>query len=375
MIRQYKFPTILGLVVLVVGVVAGIFLVQNRQIFAPKASPEETPQMVKITNITNRSFSVSWITDKKTTGFVSFGKTGSLGATSNQTASLGETSNVHYVQVENLIPATQYFFKVGSGKNLFDNDGQPYTITTGPALEALPQPDVIFGKIEGLTEQAILYVTLAGVTPLSTLVESSGTWSIPLSTARNSNLDGYARYDKKESVADIIVQSPGRLTTAKVKTGSAHPVPAITLGKNQDFTNLKPLGEEVPSLPLSQLSLPQQEGTSSSGFSNLTPEKPETPQLAQGASPEATSSPAPKVKPSPSPSPSPRPKASPIPKPTPSPSPPPAGGATPSGRVSLPSTESGLPTSGDLTPMLGSVIMGVVLVLIGLFLPKVKVFD
>lgn len=372
MIRQYKFPTILGLIILVVGVLVGIFLVQNRQILTPKASPEETPQIVKITNITNQSFTASWTTDKKTTGFVVFGKTDSLGNTAKQVSSLGEASNVHYVQVENLSPATVYFFKIGSGKNLFDNDGQPYTVTTGPVLEALPTPDVIFGKVEGLTEPAILYVTIAGVTPLSTLVESNGTWSVPISTARARGLDSYAKYDKKESIVEIIVQAASGLTTAKVKTGSAHPVPTITLGKTHDFTNIKPVGEDTPSLPLSQLSLPQGEEQQQSGFSNLTPdETSETPQLAQGTSPEATSSPAPKVKSSPSPSPSPSPKASPSPKPTPSPSP----TATPSGRVSLPSTESGVPTSGNLTPMLGAIIMGVILIFIGLFLPKTKIFD
>lgn len=466
MIKQHKLPTIIAIIILVLGVASGVFLVQRENIFKTPAEPEETPQQVRITNISNDSFTLSWVTSRATPGFVSYGKSiSSLDLVAQQGTLLPNTSLVHSVLVSNLTQNTTYFFKIGSGDNIFDNSGQPYQITTAGTIAQPPQPDIIFGTINnssGLpSKSTIVYITVAGVTPLSVLTDDKGSWTVPLSTGRSSDLKNYASYNKQTSIVEIFAQGGGdQFATAKVKTGSSHPVPVITLGKNHDFTDLEPVSGEG-GLPESQLELPElpERASGFSGIENniddtlpktaivlLLPKtgesvntnKPQfsgtgtpgtmitikiestalftgtvtvpkngqwqwtSPQtlepgnhkvtiswkdtsgktqtiernfvvLAQGSSnlPAFTASQSGSVataSPTPSPSPASPRLGGPSPSPTSSPS------ASPSARVSLPSTESGVPVSGNLTPLSASIIMGVMLILAGIFLPKLKIF-
>lgn len=256
--HQAKLPTILGLVLLIVGVAAGVVLVQTRQVFKIAASPQETPREVKITDIKDRSFVVSWITEKETTGFVSYGTGKSLGNVINQKS--GQVSLVHYVSLENLKPETTYFFKIGSGKNTFGKNSQPYEVKTGPTLSSLPQTDVIFGTVNtsGGTPASgvVVYGTLSGATTLSSLTDAQGKWTIPLSTARTTNLSAYASYNEQQDLLELFVQGSLQIASARVRTASARPVPPITLGKNHDFTNIAPVPQG--GLPKSEINLPEE---------------------------------------------------------------------------------------------------------------------
>lgn len=468
--RQVKLPTILVLMLLVLGVAVGVVLVQTRQVFKAAADPSEIPQQVKITDITEKSFVVSWVTEKPTLGFISYGTSESLGTVANQKSPPSQNSLVHRVIIENLKPATNYFFKVGSGKNTFDKNGQPYQVKTAPGLSSIPQTDIIFGTVNTPSgtpaSGAVVYATVPGATTLSSLTDEGGKWTIPLSTARNINLSSFAPYNPQTEIIDIMVQGGGsQIASAKVATSGARPVPPITFGKTHDFTKLPPLPEG--GTPKSEINLPDEATGSSiapqSGFSLeelgttatskagviklTTPKDKETintdkPQFTGSGTPgtsftikvesEATysakitvgkdgswswsppkdlspgehtvtlswkdeagqtkttkrsftvlaagTSSIPSFTASPSGSATSSAKASPPPAGGPSPtvkpkaSPPPAGGptATPSGKVSLPSTSSGVPVAGSLTPSFAVFIMGLVLLLAGIFLPKTK---
>lgn len=258
--KQIKFPTLIGIVLLIIGIVAGVFLVQSDKIFTLQASPEEVPQQVRITNITNKSVVVSWITDIQTEGFIAFGKTSSLGMSVRQqnTSTSTQGSFAHYTTIDNLEAQATYFFKVGSGTKLFDNNGQLYQIKTAPEITVqLPSPDIIFGEIKDSSGKAvasaIVYINSLGITPQSAVVDTNGKWSIPLSTARNINLNNFANYSQ-DSLLEIFVQTGKVIATAKIKAGEAHPVPIIALGQNHDFTNLSSLPKG--GLPTSTINLP-----------------------------------------------------------------------------------------------------------------------
>jgi hypothetical protein len=260
MIKQKKIPTLFAIVVLVIGIVAGVFLVQSDKIFQTNASPEATPTQVRITNITDRGFAVSWITDKQSQGFVSYGPSTSLGLVAKQQSDLpNAATNVHHATIESLKANTTYYFKIGSGDQLFDNNGQLYQVKTGPQLSNPPSQDIIFGNIVDATNKpqanATVYITLTGVTPQSVLTDSSGKWSLPLSTSRNITLSSFANYTE-DSLIEIFVQGgSGKIATAKTKAKNAHPVPTITLGQNLDFTNVTSL--PAGSLPNAKITLPQ----------------------------------------------------------------------------------------------------------------------
>ena len=107
-----KIPTLIVLTILVIGIVVGVFMVRNRQIFRLGASGEITPNDVRITNITESSLTLSWTTDKETVGAVSFGKNETLGQTA--LSEIEGQSTLHSTVLTGLEPETNYFLKINS---------------------------------------------------------------------------------------------------------------------------------------------------------------------------------------------------------------------------------------------------------------------
>jgi len=440
--RIRRIPTIIGLTILLAGIIGGVILIRQGPKLFLKASPEITPKQVKITNISENSFAVSWITDAQTSGFVKYGTDSNLTMTTSDDRDQlsGKTGNffTHHITLHNLKPATNYYFKIGSQGKLFDNNGQPYQTTTAhPVQTSPPANDVAYGTIVDQSgtpvEGAIVYLSLANTTPLSTISKSSGSWVIPLSLARSLDLASYVSYDREASIEEIFVQAgPPGTATAVTVTKYDSPVPAISLGRSFDFRTgpkePEPIVSPPPATPsASKFTLPEiasptptpltvsaeltitnpsqgEEvnsqrpeilGTAPSGETvSITIQSPATYSgkvvvdsqgnwqwtppadlepgehtitasfidkngkeqkisrtftvLAAGGSqlPALTASPSAIATPSPSPTASPT--------------------ATPAGRVSMPSTEEGVPTPGYLTPTFFVFIMGLVLMFLGI---------
>jgi len=451
--RIRRIPTILGLFLILISVGVGVIAVRQGSTWFLRAASEIIPKQVKITNVTDSGFTVSWITDSLTTGFLKYGNDNNLSLTaSDDRDQASETTGkyfTHHISLKNLNSATSFSFKLGSGGRLFDNNGQPYQITTAPIIQTpAPPSDVVHGtvvKADGSPASgAIVYLSLANTTAQSAITKTSGSWLIPLNVARSSDLASYTTYDKEASIEDIFVQAGTEGTaTAEATTRYDSPLPTITLGQSHDFRRPQvevapeettPPGskftfEELasPSPETKELTIisPTEEetinttkpavlGTAPAGKTlTVTIESLETQSgivvvdengdwewspsenlesgehtvtarytdeegevhtisrlftvLAAGPDDSPAFEATPSASPTPSPSPSPSPTATPSPSPT----------ASPSDRVSVPSTEDGVPEPGYLTPTFLLLIMGVSLILFGLFsnsLLKKKIF-
>lgn len=240
--REITFPTILGILVALGGLAAGIWLLRDPLRTLVGASAEETPQSVRLTNITDTSFVVSWTTGKSTSGFVQYAANPStnpdLVVSDDRDQEKGEIGSyfTHLVTVRGLKASTGYSFRIGSGKSLYDQQGSLYQVSTGTTLRNPPAADVTYGQVNNAAgepaEGAIVYISLTGVVPQATLVKSSGSWVIPLSTARTTDLGAYAAYDKQTSSEDIFVQAgPAGTATVSTTTSQDSPVANITLGQ------------------------------------------------------------------------------------------------------------------------------------------------
>jgi hypothetical protein len=246
---EFTIPTILGILLTIAGLVAGVWLLREPLRTLVGASAEETPQEVRITNVSDTSFVVSWITSKSTSGFIQYDETGrepQLTVSDDRDQQQGQIGSyfTHYVTVRGLKAATNYAFRIGSGRNLYDQQEQLYAVTTGPTLANPPTADVAYGQVDTQSgepaEGALVYVSLPGVVPQATLVRSSGSWVVPLSTARTSDLTSYAAYDRQSSQLSILVQGATLGTsTVQVTTDQDSPVATIVLGEESlDTANL-----------------------------------------------------------------------------------------------------------------------------------------
>lgn len=258
--RKSKIPTIIGLFTLILGLAAGVLLVRNQNIFRLGAAAEFAPKDVRISNITDTSFTISWITDRETSGFVKWGK----GATSLDKTELDELKDqsfVHLLTLRGLIPQTTYFFKINSGGGDFDNNGIAWQVTSGATLEIPSKTNLVSGSVLTSTGQpaknVLLYLTVGGGSLLSTITSQNGSWVIPLSQARTQDLSSYVAVNEKNTLIEISVNAgPEGVASAQIYPQSARPAPSIILGDTHDFKNLPP--SEVSEIPKASIGLPEE---------------------------------------------------------------------------------------------------------------------
>lgn len=241
---QRQIPTLLGLGILVAALVGGIALIgTGGGVFAPRATPQTTPKNIKITNVKDTSFTVSFLTDEATAGFVKYGKSADTLATQASddrdqlTGSVGQFTS-HYITIRELDPDTQYYFTLGTSSTpRFDNNGNPFSIKTAKRGGSPTAAKTAYGTVNTASgapaDGAIVYLSLEGVGELSALVKGSGSWAIPLSSARTTDLSSYANIQPTDQVA-LFVQGAqlNQTASAAIPVADTQPAPLLTLGSN-----------------------------------------------------------------------------------------------------------------------------------------------
>ncbi len=276
MIKISKIPTILGILILLAGVIAGVYFLNRAQIFNAGASPTVTPKDIRMSNITDTSATISWITADQTSDFVFWGTSqGSLGKVGNESTS-DQKYFTHSITLTGLSPSTTYFYKINSNGGNFDNNGIPWQFTTGPAITEGQNSITVSGSVitssGAPSKRAIVYITIDGYV-LSTLTSDGGNFVLQLGSARTSDLTAFAQIDPSQTTLSISVEGEsGNTATAQVYPQSANPVPPLILGQSQDFRSLPP--NQTGQNPNASLNLPQgssQESKFNVSTSSATP--------------------------------------------------------------------------------------------------------
>lgn len=253
-----RIPTLFSLFLLLGGLSTAIFLNQRIQGMRIKAKSSFQPEEIKITNLSPSSFTVSWITREKTSGFISFGETASLGKVvlddrDKEREEIGDYFT-HHITLSHLRPATRYYFKIGSGGRLFGKGEEPLTAKTPQKTNHPPVFDPAFGRVldkQGApAEGAIVYLFLPDCTPLSALVKPSGGWLIPKNLSLKADFSSFCRYPKKGGEYRILIRGGEKGEThIDLLTGLDQPVPEIALGQDysfKDLSRLRPLSPPPP---------------------------------------------------------------------------------------------------------------------------------
>lgn len=210
--------SLLAFLILAGGLVLGIWLVREKQIFKSKADATLEPVGVQVTNLSESSFTVSWLTPaKETTGFVEYGEDqAKLGSSAADTRGSSGTYKVHYIVLEKLKPSTKYFFEINSGGHKFKTE-----LNSATTLSQLPQPpsptDPLFGKALPNTI-VYLYLDSGNQSIASALTAENGTWTLDLSALRPGGQDYYN--PKPDDQIKIMAQNGDKLGEYSGKLGS-----------------------------------------------------------------------------------------------------------------------------------------------------------
>ncbi len=258
-----RIPTLLGMLLIVIGIGITSFLVDKGVIIVGRASPTTNPQNVRITNITDNSFTVSYNTDAQVIGSLIYGKDEALGQTAlderdQQTESLAN-HKIHSITVRNLSSVTKYFFSITSGQDKFLNSGVPFEVVTGGSITTPPsEQKPIVGKVimpnGQAPNEAIIYITTDASQVISSLVRGDGTYLIPLNSVRSQGLASYLDFSTVNTLK-MLVFGDGLSSNVSLSIDQINPVPTVTLSQNYDFaTGTQPVASssaQIETLPSS----------------------------------------------------------------------------------------------------------------------------
>lgn len=243
-IFDVRIPTFLGIFIILIGIATTSFFTQTGVPFISRASTMETPQNIRISNITPTSFTVSYTTPGSVLGAISYRTTDKMENTSNDDSDENNTvtpRNIHMITVKNLSPQTQYFFHIVSGDTTFMDNGKPFTITTAPNITDSPkesgriQGTIIYPNQESTPKEAIVYIATKDSQTLSAKVDNNSKYNISLLGIRDKTLNSYAVITPDTSITMLVL---GNNTQSNVTlfASQANPVPPIILSKIYDFT-------------------------------------------------------------------------------------------------------------------------------------------
>jgi hypothetical protein len=128
-----KILTISFLALVTSSIPYGTKLVTETTSLQTKATVTEIPQNMTITQLTSTGFTVTWQTADPTYGVLRIRqqaqKTGDQKVFTGQNQ---EASTTHSLTVNNLLPATTYYFEILSQSVWYNNNGLPLEVQTAP---------------------------------------------------------------------------------------------------------------------------------------------------------------------------------------------------------------------------------------------------
>ena len=234
--KPFKIPTVLALAVILAVFVTMIYSIKYLQSHSTQTPEGVTPQDVRVTNISENTFTVSWLTNAKVNGFLVWGKENVLeNVTGNNPP---DFEMVHTTTITNLSPSATYSFNIISGGLEFDNSGKPWEIKTASQLSPPKHSQIISGSVTtdtgSPTPQALVLVSGTNLSPLSTVTSQDGSWFIPLSISRTEDLLSYFEFDSEDELTIFVHAGVEGIASATIYANT-NPIPPIIIGRAQDF--------------------------------------------------------------------------------------------------------------------------------------------
>ncbi len=240
-----RIPTIFGIGFVILAIVLTTFIVKSQTNFKSKASNSEEPRNVKITNLSDSSFTLTYQTDATTSGSVNYGQGKELGNTGLEDLDKEKgnfsSKNIHSITVKKLSPNTSYHLVIVSGQNTFLNNGTPFEIATPPTISS---PSAAKSQVKGkvilpdgnVPQEALVYLSAKNSQLLSTVVGKNGEFNFSLDSLRSEDLNSYFKLNDNTSL-ELTTISNSLKSTVFVSFSVADSIPTITLSNNYDFTN------------------------------------------------------------------------------------------------------------------------------------------
>jgi len=240
--KKKKIPGILGLLVLLIGVAITVYLAGTTTHFFQHAATSENPEDIRITNITDTSFTFTYKTQSSFNGTLTLQDGGNQTILDDRDQKSGTPHpyTLHSITAKNLSPQTKYSFSILSNTTTFLNNGTPFSVTTAAKSTSFPtETPPVTGKVVGANgapvDEVLVFLTTPNGQTLSTLTEADGIYILPINIMRTKDLSEQLTFTANTPL-QILAVSPDNSAHASLSIGSSNPVPLISLGQEYDFT-------------------------------------------------------------------------------------------------------------------------------------------
>ncbi|MBA3723614.1 MAG: hypothetical protein H0W89_01830 [Candidatus Levybacteria bacterium] len=239
-----KLPAFAGIFVLLFALGLTLVLSRNTVQFVSKATVGSVPKNVQISNISPTSFTISYETDASAVGTVAYGNVQTMGdigldVRDQQTGTPTER-RVHFITINDLKPATKYYYAITSGTQVITNGTAPFEIITAAEISSTPPPNETMSGSVALDDgtfptEGLVYASTDSSQIFATLLQPDGRFTLPLGKLRTIDLTSYLPLANDTKV--MLKISTGTLQSEATLLGEQTvEVPTIVLSKNYDFT-------------------------------------------------------------------------------------------------------------------------------------------
>lgn len=248
--KTAKLPTILGVIFLMVGLLAGLFLIKKSQIFRIGANTLALPKNVRITNITDKSLTMTWTTEVESLGYVKWGlKENQL----NEISSEEDSSKrfIHSVNISGLSKDTNIYFAINSNSIDYYNNKIAWQSKTESFDIKSSNSKIASGTVlindGSKPAKTIVYLTISNKL-LSSQTSDAGSFVIPVSD--------YIENITDNTIVEVSISDGlNSISQAVIYAKNINPIPTIILNKTYDFRSLQQTGDLEA--PKSSLSIPE----------------------------------------------------------------------------------------------------------------------
>ncbi len=258
---QRRIPTIYAFIILFISIWVTLLLIRSSINIIGKASPQNQPENIFVSNISDTSFTLNYTTREKTSGAVSLDgeRTNIYFDDRDNNSNHQATFYSHRINITNLKPQSVYKFSIVSDGEVFLNKGQKYSTTTGALLDEVSQnQEKIIGKVllpDGEPGKDVLVkLSFENSQDISLIATDSGEYAIPVFQIRNKSFDNLYSIKEGDSL-DINFYYKDSKTKVQTLYKNNEKIPEITLSKNYNFL----LGNtgETQGTPEAELKIPK----------------------------------------------------------------------------------------------------------------------
>ncbi len=257
--QQTRVPVVLSVVLILVIIIFLAKLLGTPPV--PSKASKVSVSNVNVVNVSNNAAGIYWQTENKEVGWVILGENQAL--LSNivlDSRDVPEEKNPfrnHYVDLKNLKPNTNYYYKIVSNNQLVSqSNGQPFSFKTASNSSLASNLGPAYGKIikengQPLENAAVLLYFDNSI-PLLSISKSTGEWLVPVNNILDKNSLQNKTVDEKTKLKVEIYDEEMNKTIIQADLSSLIPLPqTIIIGKDYSFSS----GENVLSASSSNVAV------------------------------------------------------------------------------------------------------------------------